>query len=78
MRKPKSPGSNTPSVETPPAGGRAWARVKQFALARGLPLEVDPGSTAVAAPSKPTSKRNVKPAAGKRTKQVKTARRRST
>jgi hypothetical protein len=78
MRKPKSPRAKTPSVDTSPAGGRAWERVKQFALARGLPLELDPGDSAAAAPSKPTSKRKAEPASVRRPKQIKAARRRST
>jgi hypothetical protein len=76
MRKPRAPRAKTPPAATPPAGGRAWERVKQFALARGLPLEIDPGGTAAVAPSKPTAKRKAKPASGK-SKQIKTARRRS-
>ena len=41
MRKPKRPGIKGPAVQTPPPGGRALERVKQFALARGLPVQVD-------------------------------------
>ena len=40
MRKPKSPGIKGPAVARPPPGGRALERVKQFARARGLPVEI--------------------------------------
>jgi hypothetical protein len=41
MRNPKSRGKG-PATGPAPAGGRAWARVMQFAISRGLPLEPTP------------------------------------
>ena len=41
MRKPKSPGIKGPAVERPPPGGRALERLKQFARARGLPVQIE-------------------------------------
>lgn len=76
MRKPKLPGAKTTPTDAPPAGGRAWARVRQFALARGLPLEIDPGDKTVAPRGKKTLKQTVKRTAKKSTKGVKSVRRR--
>jgi hypothetical protein len=42
MRNPKSPQGKGPGTEAPPKGGRAWARVVQFAIARGLPVAPPP------------------------------------
>lgn len=42
MRNPKSKGAAT---QPPPPGGRAFERTKQFALARGLPLQISPEAT---------------------------------
>jgi hypothetical protein len=41
MRKPKSRKGSAPA-EAPAPGGRAWARARQFALERGLPMPVEP------------------------------------
>lgn len=41
MRKPKSPGIKGPAVQRPPPGGRALERLKQFARARGLPVQIE-------------------------------------
>jgi len=41
MRQPKSPKGKGPP-DRPPAGGRAFERVKQFSHARGLPVEIEP------------------------------------
>ena len=43
MRKPKSTGIKGPAVQRPPAGGRALERLKQFARARGLPVQIEAG-----------------------------------
>jgi len=62
MRKPKSPGVKGPAVARPPAGGRALERLKQFARARGLPVEIkvtgeaDRKTTPASAKRKKTSK----------------------
>ena len=77
MRKPKLPGAKTPPMDAPPAGGRAWARVQQFALARGLPLEIDPGNKEATTGSKKTPKRTAKRTARKSTKGAKSVRRRT-
>ena len=61
MRNPKSPQGKGPATGPPPKGGRAWARVVQFAVARGLPVAATPEAenTDQAAPSsaKPALKR---------------------
>ncbi len=46
MRKPKQPGTKRSADEKPPAGGRAWQRVRQFALERGLPIPAKPSDDA--------------------------------
>lgn len=64
MRKPKQPGKRT--SETVPAGGRAWQRVRQFALQRGLPLPAQPaeveakGATATRRVGKRTACKSIK------------------
>ena len=72
MRKPKLPRGKSTQVDKPPPGGRAWARVQQFAVARGLPLEIEPDKDEAATQAtKGTSKQ-----AGKgSTKRAKTIRR---
>jgi hypothetical protein len=77
MRKPRSPGAKTPPIDTPPPGGRAWERVQQFALARGLPLEIEPGKKKVTTRTKRTRKSTVKRAPKKSTQGVKPVRRRT-
>ena len=42
MRKPKQPGTQKRLEEKVPAGGRAWQRVRQFAIERGMPLPAEP------------------------------------
>jgi hypothetical protein len=42
-RKPKSSSGKSAPADAPIAGGRAWARAQQFAIARGLPMAIDPG-----------------------------------
>jgi hypothetical protein len=72
MRNPKVPGRKGPAAETPPAGGRAWARTQQFATARGLPLQITPeakkSTQAVASTAKPATKRATKPPAKRSSK----------
>lgn len=66
MRKPKQPGSKRTPAETVPAGGRAWQRVRQFALQRGLTLPMQPadekaeGGTATPRVGKRTARKSTK------------------
>ena len=66
MRKPKQPGSKRTTAESVPAGGRAWQRVRQFALQRGLPLPAQPadekakGGTATRRVAKRTTRKSTK------------------
>jgi len=73
MRNSKSKG---PATQPPPPGGRAFERAKQFALARGLPLQISPETTpsTEAARSSPKSapkrvkRRSAKPSTKSRSK----------
>lgn len=60
MRRPKQPGTKRSPDETQPPGGRAWERVKQFALERGLPLPVKPPEEKTGGGDERTSKARVK------------------
>lgn len=57
MRKPKQPGAKTPGNDAPPPGGRAWQRVRQFAIERGLPAGDAESDTAGTGKTKPAAKR---------------------
>jgi hypothetical protein len=65
MRKPKLPGSKPAPAETPPPGGRAWERVQQFALARGLPTQAMHVQEKVVTPTVAGKRQGVKRAAKK-------------
>ncbi len=66
MRKPKQPGGKETTAETVPPGGRAWQRVRQFALQRGLSLPAQPSAdetkdaTATKRVAKRTTRRSAK------------------
>jgi len=53
MRRPKTAGKKKAPAEPKLPGGRAWARVQQFALARGLPVEPAPNAAEAAPEPKP-------------------------
>jgi hypothetical protein len=61
MRRPKSPGAKKAPPEREIAGGRAWARVQQQALARGLVVK----PPASGRPAKPKSRAGPKPSSKK-------------
>ncbi|MEO8751119.1 MAG: hypothetical protein ABI624_00410 [Casimicrobiaceae bacterium] len=72
MRKPKTPGGKGPATDSPPPGGRALERTRQFAQARGLPVAITPeakeSAKAVEGIAKPVSKRVRKPSTRRNTK----------
>jgi len=75
MRKPKQPGTKQAATEKPPPGGRAWERVKQFALERGLPLPGKPSESEAARGTEATIKRTAKIVTNKSGKGVKKGKR---
>jgi len=74
MRKPKDrEATRRIAEESPPPGGRAWQRVRQFALERGLPLPAEPSGAKPKSGAK--TKTAAKRIAGKSTKRSKTKKR---
>jgi hypothetical protein len=77
MRRPKRAGEKSSPDDKQPPGGRAWERVVQFSVARGIPVAPAPGGsppaktkraakTKSAAKAKPAATAKRKPAAAKK------------
>lgn len=61
MRLPKRPGAKSANAQ-PPAGGRARKRVEQFAIERGLELDVAKSAPAAPARKSPRKRGKSRPA----------------
>jgi len=57
MRKPAKKGSKAPVEEATFPAGRAWERIEQFRIARGLQSPIQPASTKPTKAGRPTKKR---------------------